>query len=155
LCTVNLTDFSLKKYTEIGIANETVLGMESPYMYDGKIYFQHCEYGENTSQSAIECVDMKTCERDVIIQNDNISVNVWQYDDNEMLYITAENDESRSAVHSYNLSDKTDKLLFEHEGYLSNIYMKDSKFFICTKVRTVTITSVVREFTIFRTTPII
>lgn len=63
LYSFDLSDYTYKDYGEIGIANESTLGRQSLYFYNGKIIYEHTEFVDNTVHSSIEKIDVETKER--------------------------------------------------------------------------------------------
>ena len=128
LCLLDLSDMTFNNYGEIGIANENVLGKDSLYLYNDRIYFQHNEYTQGSSKSTVEYLDINSKERTVIIEN-NDNTNVWQYDGNKMYYVISDNDGTHSEVYCYDLDEDKSELLFEGEGHVSRLYVDGDRVF--------------------------
>lgn len=129
LCTVDLSDFSFKNYGEIGIANETILGTESLYYCDNKIYYQHSDYSGTSSRSTIEYIDAKDSDVRSIFKTNNDNVNVWQYYNDKIIFVASSNNETHSSIYAFDINENKNNLLFEHDGYLSNLYINGNKVF--------------------------
>ncbi len=128
LCLLDLSDMTFNNYGEIGIANDNVLGKDSLYLYNDRIYFQHSEYTQNSVKATIEYLDTDSKERTVVVENDT-NISVWQYDGSNMYYVDADFEGTHSEVYCYDLDEEKSELLFEKDYYVSNIYVSGDRVF--------------------------
>lgn len=132
LCSIDLSDYTYKDYGEIGIANESTLGRQSLYYYNGKIFYEHTEFVDNTVHSSIETIDVETKERTKVSEENDHLINIWQYVQGKMLYVVSDMNNSYSTVYSYDLEKGVTEILFEMKQYLSQLYKEGDRIFFFT-----------------------
>lgn len=128
LCVLDLSDMTLEKYTDIGLASETFIGRESLNIYKNKIYFDHCEYTEDSAHSTVEYFDTESSERKTVIEDD-ANINVWGYEDGKMIYVVSTDNGTHSQVCTYDLEEEKTETLLEGDKYFSDVYISGDKIF--------------------------
>lgn len=130
ICTVDLNSKEFKNYGEVGKANESLVARNSLHICKDRIYFQQCEYSENSQNNEIKYIDITdNAASETTLLNSNEPLNVWQYTDDKIVYVISENDETHSKVCTLGLDDGKKEQLFEGDGYISDVYLSGDKCF--------------------------
>lgn len=130
LCSVDLNTKQFQNYGEVGKANESLVARNSLHINNECIYFQLCEYTENSQHNKIQYIDIgdNTKYSGYLLDSDE-AVNVWQYADDKIVYVISDNNETHSKVCTMNFEGDDQQQLFEADGYISDVYLSGERCF--------------------------
>lgn len=130
ICAINLNSKEFENYGEIGKANESLVGRNSLHICKDRIYFLQCEYTENSQNNEIKYIDINdTAKSGKTLLASSEPLNVWQYTDDKIIYVVAENGDTHSKVCTLGLDNSKQEQLFERDGYISDVYLSGEKCF--------------------------
>lgn len=130
LCSVDLNAKEFQNYGEVGKANESLIARNSLHINKKCIYFQLCEYTENSQHNKIQYIDIgENTEYGIPLLESDDTLNVWQYDDDKIVYAISDNNETHSKVCTMDFEGNDQRSLFEADGYISDVFLSGEKCF--------------------------